>query len=344
MKHTDTSLRALLMERLDIDPPTNLVPTAHEIGTSFRQRRRRRARLLAVGGSALAVIAAVSVPVAIREDGSHSAASDHGGANIGVINASQLFAPGTMIAGSGRVVSVPGHPTRLCAPGPDAQPLTATGQQPAPQYCAVGIDVTGVDLARLTSPRRKDGAVEGYAWLQGTYTVSGLNVLLQQAPRDPAPDLPPDWTHPPCSEPAGGWASDPTKAQDLLNAAAAYQTAHPGQIASTTLFHPTGGAVAVVAATDLSTVRQALHGDPHALCVVPTRFTATQLTQAQAAIAALGSADGSAVLAAGPENDATGQAHIQASVVAVTPTLAQLQQRFPTSLVQYTPWLTSQPN
>lgn len=67
---------------------------------------------------------------------------------------------GSRVIGTGRVVSVPDRPMRLCANAPTAGVGYEPGSEPAPELCEHGVDVTGVDLTVLDERREKDGAVE----------------------------------------------------------------------------------------------------------------------------------------------------------------------------------------
>jgi hypothetical protein len=87
---------------------------------------------------------------------------------------------GSRVTGTGRVVSVPGRPVRLCADTRTADVGYEPGHEPPPKYCEHGVDVSGIDVN--ADRREKDGAVEGRATLLGTWRGDLLEVEEQRPP------------------------------------------------------------------------------------------------------------------------------------------------------------------
>lgn len=123
---------------------------------------------------------------------------------------------------------------RLCAPVATADVGYPPGQEPAPQFCEVGVDLEGVDLDALAHRRVKDGAVSGSAVLTGVWRGGAVHVEVQEAP-PPSPPIDADGfgphtvQTPPCPAPAGGWPS--TFKGDNIDAAqpamSAFLAEHP---------------------------------------------------------------------------------------------------------------------
>jgi hypothetical protein len=215
------------------------------------------------------------------------------------------------------------------------------GQQPAPKTCHLGVDVTGVDLTRLSMPTAKGGATEGYAYLSGVYEHGVLAVQVQNAPRYPTPTEP-KWTDPPCPPPAEGWSlesgSNPSRLEAQITA---FQQQHPDEIASTTLFHPTPTtAVMVLAVEHPDDVRNALSASPTALCVVQAKYNTAELASAQQLSEAQMRSPGSAgIFGIETRHDEAGQPSVVVSVVAITPALHDLASKYAPGLLQLSQWL-----
>jgi hypothetical protein len=111
---------------------------------------------------------------------------------------------GDTVEASGQVLVTPGKPARFCAPAP----VPAIGRPPGEKpTCAIGVDVTGVDPAKLTEAGVVNGVTVGRAKLTGVWNAGTLRVTAQGAPANQAqPMLADDGV--PCPAPAGGWKRD----------------------------------------------------------------------------------------------------------------------------------------
>ncbi len=248
---------------------------------------------------------------------------------------------GQRVSASGRVVAVPGRPVRFCAPVAEAAVGYAKGHEPAPAYCAQGVDVQGVNLPALTNRREKDGAVEGFAALDLVYQGQGsVSVVHQARYRDPdgSPD-PPDRV--PCPAPAGGWPVGAVDENLDFTAMDDYTHAHPGGVVMSALLRPsrTQAVAYVLTTTDAAPVAASLRpAYGKSLCVVRSRFTQAQITLADDAFTALmqhGPVYGVGAGGLGPE----AQPIVSVELTAVTTKIAALADRQPNGLVELEPWL-----
>ncbi|MEV4141108.1 hypothetical protein AB0J72_54215 [Dactylosporangium sp. NPDC049742] len=107
---------------------------------------------------------------------------------------------GDLVEASGQVLVAPGKPARLCAPAP-VPAIGRAGNEPP--SCALGVDVTGVDPAKLTGASVVAGVTTGQARLRGTWRDGRLHVTEQGPPKPPAPVGFDDTV--PCAAPKGGW-------------------------------------------------------------------------------------------------------------------------------------------
>jgi hypothetical protein len=161
---------------------------------------------------------------------------------------------------SGMVVAVPGQPVRFCAPAP----VPAIGSlTPRPPACDYGVPVTGVDLARLSSPVQHPGFRYGSAHLRGTWRAGTLAVTAQSAP-EVTPTVPDNTPPLPCGKPAGGWK----RHTDELNTdglRAYVEQTHPDRFRPLWVSYPEG--FTNVAGTPMPTdgievyVVEVVHGD-----------------------------------------------------------------------------------
>jgi hypothetical protein len=258
------------------------------------------------------------------------------------------------LRGTGRVVSVPGRPLRFCAPVPE--PLIAWFEQPAPEYCELGVDVVGVDIEALARARTKDGATEGYATLEGRYRDRVLTVDSQRVPdvrTRGTPDR--NYWHSarlPCPPPRGGWPT--SRAEDIAQgpsfedldtrAVSAYSDAHPGIVESYALVQPSEHQVVLLVLThgDVAEVERALRpAYGKRLCVSPAPYSAAELASASHAIeeAWSGSNPLGILWTGGGSVDALGRSGFTVNLVLVTPEAQALVARFPTGLIELNPWL-----
>lgn len=137
--------------------------------------------------------------------------------------------------------------------------------------------MTDADFGAVTRRLEKDGTVEGWATVTGTWSGGRLRVE-RQAPPGPRPlARTRRWVTPPCPPPEGGWPAgdrnSPELSRDLDDLAGT------GAAVGVTWFRPSENqAVLVVAAADPEAaearLRPRLGG---ALCIVPSRWTKTEL-------------------------------------------------------------------
>ena len=271
---------------------------------------------------------------------------------------SQVVRDGMRVTATGSVVAVPGRPVRFCAPVVRALIGYAPGQEPAPEYCELGVDAEGVDLAQLRDRREKDGAVEGGATLTGTYRDGTLIVEQQEVPPPPSP-AEESREEPPCPAPDGGWPRDPSilrgpgyEPEGDANMMAEqpamdrYRAAHPGDVLTIALLRPFPDSVLMgVSAVDEQAAARAeealrpTYGER--LCIVVSRFTRAQVTAARQAIP-VGGEEGTRLGALAGGGEGVGgdlQVEVEFDVVMVTEELQRRASGHPAGLVVLRPWL-----
>lgn len=264
---------------------------------------------------------------------------------------------GSRVIGTGRVVSVPDGPVRLCADAPTTGVGYVPGSEPPPELCEHGVDVTGADLTALDGRREEDGAVEGRATLVGTWQ-DGVFDVQEQRPPEPA-EVPVGarmigsfnyWpTGSPCPLPAGGLP--PTDPMDnLSHASPAMQTffqAHPASQPFSALRRPEPDQVVFALAVqdqperqDAERLLRPVLGDR--LCIVDALVTPEQLEAATAdpALAVGPGADRPFASGTGISDDGTLTPVRQLDVVMVTEELARAAAAHPAGLVEFRSLLT----
>lgn len=241
---------------------------------------------------------------------------------------------GPLYGASGRVVSVPGKPVRICAPTGDLG--VAYSHPPPPAYCDLGVDVEGVDLDRLAQRREQDGAVEGQASLTGTWDGTTLRVRSQSAP-DKDAGLREQFTDPPCPAPAGGWPTGPENENLNTDALQAYQAAHPDEVPIVALARPSSHQVVayLMTAGDVAAAEAALRPTyATRLCVAKSRFTPAEVKAAQDDPGLRGG-PGSQIYAFGGFGiGVDGQVTADVSATYETPAIAAAVARHPKGLVR----------
>ena len=165
----------------------------------------------AVAAVVLGAVIAVSVvggSPAKRSTAERSASSRHAGKLV-VHN-------GDTVSAQGEVVAIPGRPVRFCTP------LTTPATVPTQRIetCALGVDVKGVNLGRLTHRRAIGGRVAGLAGLAGTYRDGTMKVTVQSSYVAPSSNTV-TVQKLPCTAPSRGW---PPNAQVNLTPVQAYAT------------------------------------------------------------------------------------------------------------------------
>ena len=320
-------------------------------------RRSQLRRGAVAAGVTVAVVAVIAVPMSLRGARSHptaaltaptSGTASSGSGSVAPSAASPypaLLQDGQTVEASGRIVSVPGKPLRFCAPESFPAVAYAPGREPAPAWCPLGVNVTGVAMATLSMRRTKNGATEGWGYLRGTYRAGTVAVSMQSAQRV-MPESYESLTTPPCPAPAAGWqrtapGSNQTAITDKMWA---YNSAHPGQVVTSSIFRPSAtNAVVVIAVADLATGRAALPDAPRSLCLVQSRFTRAQITHAQQPFSQdllSHRTDGAGVVVTSGEGVAKdGQVELDVEVVRITPTVLAWAQAAPAGLVHLTSWL-----
>jgi hypothetical protein len=239
---------------------------------------------------------------------------------------------GDTISGQGEVVAIPGRPVRFCAP-------VATPEAQTIETCAVGIDVTGVNLGRLTHRRASAGRVSGLAGLAGTYRQGTLKVTVQSSYVAP-PGTTLIGRQPPCAAPNGGW---PTTRVELAPVQA-YAVSHPGVIVESAILRPTKDeqVAYVLTAGDPAPVRIALAPAlGSGLCVARSRYSAAQLDRTKAAMQALPRIPALNAITLGTGSlTKAGQPEILLDVAMVSAALAGAVDAQPAGLVRLTAWLS----
>ena len=198
---------------------------------------------------------------------------------------------GDTVIGSSEIEAVPGRPVRFCDPGAAVGIVADRAYHPCP-----GITVVGVDLTRLAKRFTQGGIGHGSATLVGVYRKGTLTVTAQGPP---APDRDRYRSqYIPCRPPAGGWApitqtlgvGNPYLGIRLLPAQR-YGAHHPQFAVKVAALRasPTAVVAYVLSAGGAATtrIRAALSPTyPNDLCVATSRFTRSQVIQAQAALRA----------------------------------------------------------
>jgi hypothetical protein len=338
-------VRALLGQAFEVDPPSSARPDIDAVRTIHRRRRVAASvgttALATVGVVAAAVVPGlgggrpVATPVVALSESAYASPSVAGSAYPPVLE------DGQTVGATGRVAAVPGQPVRFCMPvDVDAVGYSA-GHEPAPTGCALGVDVTGVNLGTLSQRREKDGAVEGWAYLRGVYRAGTLSVTLQAEQRDSG-DPEPSWTTPPCPRPAQGWRTLPrgSNPMDQEDRVQAFKATNPQAITNEVIFRPTGTtAVVVLTVSDVTAAHAALGPNGPGLCIGPSRFTAEELQAAEQQLIPLIGKAGTGVYQGGVDSGEDGQPYEVASVVQVTQELDILSRALPDGLLTLRPWL-----
>jgi len=244
-----------------------------------------------------------------------------------------VLTPGARCSAFGRIVAVgdamtfePDLPRRLVTYAP--------GREPAARPTDLGVPVRGVDLADLLDRREKQGAVEGWAVLEGSWQGDGLRVLAQRAVRPPAQSYP-DWTTPPCPEPPAGWPVG-----DELELPPAYEELRAvGLVVNGTIFHPLGrGPVLVVAATYPARVAAVLGPQMgQRLCVIRSNYRVDEVDSVRRQVA--DRFHGWKMYASGDGSAGDGQIVLEIHLVRVLPEMARWATEVPDGLLRVIPWL-----
>ncbi len=298
---------------------------------SARQRRRRAT----TAALTVLLLAAAGTGVAVAV---HSTARSSDTITVGPDLSGELGA-------TGLVVAVPGHRVRFCDPDSFSFGVAYPDGAPPPSDTCAGVDVVGVDLARLTDRAVQDGVVSGQAELEGSYADGVLHVQRQRSLMSRV-STPVGHDHPPCPAPAGGWAVQPGAANSSnpdVTAAAAYATAHPAQVQQFAVLRPSPHRALVYLLTfgDPAVARAALGADyrPDELCVARSRYSAAQIAAASSDPALMVSSRDGVESTGDGIAPATGQPVDEVSVVVETPAMKAAVGRHPAGLIDLTAWL-----
>jgi hypothetical protein len=200
------------------------------------------------------------------------------------------------------------------------------------------VRVTGVCFDDVAGRSSRDGAVEGWATVTGTWSGGQLQAERQDAPI-PEPAALARWVTPPCPPPEGGWPTVHRRGDVELSYNLG-DLADTGAAVAITLFRPgQNRAVLVVAAADPAAVEARLRPQlGTSLCVVPSRWTKDQLDDVRDYLHQRWQRWD--LFRLGPQNAADGQAHIAARLVRVLPEVAAWAACLPSGIVVLEPWLT----
>jgi hypothetical protein len=200
------------------------------------------------------------------------------------------------------------------------------------------VKVAGADFDTVAGRFEKDGVVEGWATVTGTWSGGQLRAGRQAPPAPRPPQGLALWVTPPCPPPGGGWP-----AGDLSTAEVAGDITDltvSGAAVSVTWFRPAENLmVLVVAAADPALVearlRPRLGGS---LCVVPSRWSKAQLNDVR------GQLDQRweqwEISSHGASSTADGQACVLVRLVRVLPEIAVWAGGLPPGIVDLQPWLS----
>lgn len=151
--------------------------------------------------------------------------------------------------------------------------------------------------------------------------------------------------HPPCSAPAGGWATGATS-EPSGAPIAAYQRHFRADVTSVAMFHPGHGTwiVTIASASPAGTTAKLAGRYPRQLCVVRSRFRVAAVHAARAAAAALLTRSGHGrskygVTAVGVTARAAGQPVVLVDAVSAAAALRAALASQPAGLARIVPWL-----
>jgi hypothetical protein len=201
-RETDDLLRADGDRWRAAQPP----PPEPDVERLLEAAERRAAPRWIPLAAAAAVVALVAGAVTVANLRS---SPESGGTPVAMTGTDDLVHDGDLVVGQGGVVALPGRPVQLCPPQPTATIAIYPPQPPAP--CQVAVTIQGLDLDLLSHREERDGAVWGYARVEGVYRAGTLTVTRQESYVDP-PRVPASAAdRVPCPEPAGGWRRQPAE-------------------------------------------------------------------------------------------------------------------------------------
>jgi hypothetical protein len=203
------------------------------------------------------------------------------------------------------------------------------------------VRAAGADFDAVAGRFEKDGLVEDWAAVTGTWSAEQLRVERQDAPV-PAPAAHARWATPPCPPPPGGWpqpSAAATLSSPITSATWLIPARPPREPCSIPVW--TRQAVLVIAAADPAAVEARLRPQLGAsLCVVPSRWTKDQLDAVRDHLGQRWQQWN--LLQLGLRHGEDGQPHIAARLVRVLPEIAAWAASLPPGIVALEPRLTRQ--
>jgi hypothetical protein len=244
-----------------------------------------------------------------------------------------VMTDGCTAVASGRVVACDGQTWFGPAPGRMTLEYYAPGQEPPPRRSGSEVLVRGVDLSRLANRWEKDGAIEGWATLSGTWHDEELTVSDQAGPGYPTDrEDTPRWDVPPCAPPQGGWPRG--KYDDLLGDDVDLEGE---ETVNVTIFRPSRRSEVVVIASEAPEVTRARltpHLGDH-LCVVQSRWTCAQVNDVREQLHAR-----ARWITSGETATEDAQLRITAELVFVSADFSAYATTVPDDLLSVSVWLT----
>jgi hypothetical protein len=243
------------------------------------------------------------------------------------------IADGSRVGGTG-AIGPAGQGFVLCFVGAPFVTLGGPGPNEAPT-CSDQVALSG-DTRALAHWAGKE------RYVRGTWQAGGLRVTSIVAPQA---DYTPATAHsPPCPTPPGGWAHVPPSPDPNVNFSPAlrYRRQHPGVVVTYWIFRPTKlTPVMTIASTDPSATRTALAAAyPRALCVVASRYSLTQVHQANLDLhQALTAHRLPGVWGSGQSVNRRGQVTILLATYSVRPEYRQALALLPPGMLVIQPWL-----
>lgn len=209
---------------------------------------------------------------------------------------------------------------------------------PAPRPSSFGTPAEGADFDAVERRYERDGAVEGYATIYGTWL--GDRIRIERQANEPAERRSsPSWSDPPCPPPPGGWprGMNGRDFNDLDFDLGDLEST--GAAVTVVIFRPgLDQAVLVVAASDVAAVETRLRPQlGERLCVVPSRWTRAQLDEARRHLMAM--QERWRIYMHGPQCDEFAQPTMAVTLVRVTDEIAAWVERQPAGLVSLDPCL-----
>jgi hypothetical protein len=208
---------------------------------------------------------------------------------------------------------------------------------PAPAPSDFAIPIQGADMLAVADGYERDGCAEGWATITGTWHATRL--LARSQSIRPRPEANPRlWTVPPCPPPEAGWPRTGADGLDFTLEGLSESAA----LVSVVVFRPAPDQLVLVAAcADVEAVEAALRPQlGQSLCLIRSRFSRAQIDETRAVITQHWNSWN--FYLAADTYDAAGQESISASLVRVTPEIAEWAETLPAGLLTLDPWLCPQ--